>query len=233
MGISFSTVLEENQSQSSAKKTCELYSLEQKVYRQLEEQASKLYIAALHDECLPIVCAVHKVQKMSLNVESASIDEVRKRINEVLHGDYLEEFVKLLTEKLNNILETTTTGDEERLCTHVVFANKSILRVDLFVYYRWFRPTEVLGEYRNILAYYMQVGLLDITKARPQVLIYELTRATEEEKLSHACQKLEYRTKYTERLNYTLQYKAKVPTGKFNRVFSFLGGGGIPPEPLF
>ena len=45
------------ESQSNIKTvTCELFSLERKVCHKLEEQASKLYIKALHDECLPIVC---------------------------------------------------------------------------------------------------------------------------------------------------------------------------------
>ena len=226
MEKSFSTALEESKSQNNENTICELYSLERNVYRKLEEQASKLYITALHDECLPIVCAVHKTQKLVLNVGYAQRDEIRRRINEVLHGDYLEEFVKLLAEKLNNILEITTVGDEERLYTHVVFANKSILRVDLFFYYRSFRPAEALGEYNNILVYYMQVGLLDIAKARQQVLIYELARATEEEKLSNACQKLEARAKFTERLSYAVQHTAKVPRGKYNGVSSWFQGIG-------
>ena len=224
MGISFSSALEENESQRKAKTICEFYSLERKVLQKLEDQASKLYITALHDECLPIVCAVHKTQKLSLNVDSVSRDEVRKRITEVLRGDYLEELVILLTEKLNNVLETTTIGDEERSYTNVVFANKSVLRVDLFVYHRWFRATEVLSEYNNILAYYMQVGLLDITKARPQVLIYELTRSTKEDKLDDACEKLQARGKYTDRLIFIVLYLSKFPRGKYNR--GNLGFGG-------
>ena len=217
MGKSFSTALEERKNQSNVSVICELYSLERKVFRKLVDQASKLYITALHEECLPIVCAVQNTQKLSLNVDSVSRNEVRKRINEVLRGDYLEELVILLTEKMNNVLETTTIGDEERSYTNVVFANKSVLRVDLFVCHRWFRATEVLSEYNNILAYYMQVGLLDIAKARPQVLIYELTRSTKEDKLDDACEKLEIRAKYTKRLYYTVEYTAKFPRGKYNR----------------
>ena len=79
--------------------------MKRKVYQKSRNSlASKFYITALLDECLPIVCAVPKNQKMSLNVESTSRDEVRKGINEVLHGDCLEEFVKLVAENLNNIL---------------------------------------------------------------------------------------------------------------------------------
>ena len=56
---------------------------------------------ALNDECLPIVCAVDKKQKILLNVDSVSTDEDRTKINEILHGDYLEELIKLLAGKLN------------------------------------------------------------------------------------------------------------------------------------
>ena len=68
--------------------------------------------------------------------------------------------------------------------------DKSVLRSDLFVYYRRFRPNESLSVCNNVLAYFVQVGLIDNTKARPQVLIYELTRATHHDKLSEASNKL-------------------------------------------
>ena len=214
MGISVSTVLEGNEVQSDIKTICELYSLERKISRKLEEQTWKLYLNALHDECLPIVCAVDKKQKLLLNVDSVASDEIKKKVNEVLLGDYLEELIKLLSEKLNNVLRNTTTGDEESLITHVVFANKSVLRIDLFVYHRRFRLSESLCEYNNILAYFVQVGLLDITKARPQVLIYELTRATELDKLREASNNLLAQAKYIARLYDALHHLATATTGK-------------------
>ena len=152
------------ESQSSIKTAvCELYSLERKVCHS-EEQASKLYIKALHDECLPIICAADKKQRILLNVDSVSTDEVRTKINEILHGDYLEGPIKLLAEKLNIAQQNGTIGEEESLYTHVVFANKSVLCIDLFAYHRRFRLTDSLSEYNNILAYFVQVGLVDITK---------------------------------------------------------------------
>ena len=215
MGIYLSTVLEECKREGrDANTICELYSLERKVIHKLEDEASKLYIAALHDECLPIVCAVHNTQKILLNVKSATRHEVGKNVHEVLRGNYLEELVNLLTENLSNILESATIGVEERSFKHVVFANKSVLRIDLFVYYDRFRPREAVTEYNSILAYYVQVGLLDTERARPQVLIYELTRATEEDKLNHACERLEARINSTGRLHNTVQYTAKNFRGK-------------------
>ena len=157
MGISFSGVLDENERQGNVNVVYELYSLERKVCHKLEEQASKLYIKALHvyDECLPIVCAVGKKQKILLKVDSVSTDEVGTKVNEILHGDYLEELIKLLAEKLNSTLGTTTAGEEGNLYTHVAFANESVLRIDLFVYHRRFRLTESLSKYNNILAYFL------------------------------------------------------------------------------
>ena len=212
MGISFSGALEENERQSNVNVIHELCSLERKVCHKLEEQASKLYINALHDECLPIICAVDKKQNILLNVGSVSSDEVRTKINDILHGDYLEQLMNLLAEKLNIALGTTTAGDEESLYKHVVFANKSVLRIDLFVYHRRFSYTESLSDYNNILAYFVQVGLVEIIKTRPPVLIYELTRATDHTKVNNACKELEALAKCTERLNYTVQPRAKVPS---------------------
>ncbi len=223
MGISLSTLLKgPRETKSNVKTVYELYSLERKVCRKLEEQASKLYINALNDECLPIICAVDKKQRLLLNVDSASSDEIRKKKKEVLHGDYLEELVKLLAEKLNNVLGNTTTGDEESLFTHVVFANMSVLRIDLFVYHHRFRLSDSLCEYNNILAYFVQVGLLDIAKARPQILIYELTRATEHDKLCEASNKLQAQAKYIERLYHALHHLAAATTGK-NTSFTVKG----------
>ena len=145
------------------------------------------------------------------------IDQVRHSLNGLLRGNYLKELVVLLTEKLNNVLESAKMiGDtEERLFRYVVFANKSILRLDFFVYYRSFLPNESLKDYNNILAYFIQVGLLDILKARSQVLNYELTRATEADKINDACEKLEAREKCTEKLGFILQYVSKISTGKY------------------
>ena len=123
----------------------------------------------------------------------------------------------MLTEKLNNVLESAKMiGDtEERLFRYVVFANKSILRLDFFVYYRSFLPNESLKDYNNVLAYFIQVGLLDILKARPLVLIYELTRATEEDKISDACKKLKARENCTRKLGFILQNMGKISTGGY------------------
>ena len=93
-------------------------------------------------------------------------------------------------------------------------ANKSILRVDLFVYYRRFGPTKTLRGYSNILAYYLQVGLLDIAKTRPQVLIYELTKTTEEEKLYEASKNLQARAKSMECLYHAFSLLSKLTSGK-------------------
>ena len=216
MGASLNTLLEDPcETQTNIKTVCELYSLERKVCHKLEEQASKLYINALHDECLPIVCAVDKKQKILLNMDSVSSDEVRTKINEILHGDYLEELIKLLAEKLNIALQNNATGEEESLYTHVVLANKSVLRIDLFLYHRRFSLTESLGEYNNIMAYFVQVGLLDITKARPKVLIYELTRATHHDKLREASNKL----KAQARQYHVVHHLAKVITGTKSAMF--------------
>lgn len=221
MGISLSTALEESKGNSNDNAIYELHLLQRNVLRKLEEQTSKLYLTALKDECLPIVCAVDKKQAIVLKIDAVSENQVRHSLNELLRGNYLEELVVLLTQKLNNVLKrqkSAIIGDKElkeRLFKYVVFANKSILRLDFFVYYRSLLPNESLKDYNNILAYFIQVGLLDILKARPQVLIYELTRATEEDKINDACKKLKARENCTRKLGFILQYMGKISTGKY------------------
>ena len=218
MGISLSTALEESKGNSNDNTIYELHLLERNVLRKLEEQTSKLYLTALKDECLPIVCAVDKKQAIMLKIDAVSENQVRHSLNELLRGNYLEELVVLLTEKLNNVLKrqkSAIIGDKERLFKYVVFANKSILRLDFFVYYRSLLPNGSLKDYNNILAYFIQVGLLDILKVRSQVLIYELTRATEEDKINDACKKLKARENCTRKLGFILQYMGKISTGKY------------------
>ena len=218
MGISLSTALEESKGNRNDNTIYELHLLERNVLRKLEEQTSKLYLTALKDECLPIVCAVDKKQVIMLKIDAVSENQVRHSLNELLRGNYLEELVVLLTEKLNNILKrqkSAIIGDKERLFKYVVFANKSILRLDFFVYYRSLLPNESLKDYNNILAYFIQVGLLDILKVRSQVLIYELTRATEEDKINGAFKKLKARENCTRKLGFILQYMGKISTGKY------------------
>lgn len=195
MGISLSTALEESKGNSDDNTIYGLHLLERNALRKLEQQASILHLKALNDKCLPIVCAVDKKQMILLKIDAVpKIDQVRHSLNGLLRGNYLGELVVLLTEKLNNVLESAKmSGDtDERLFRYVVFANKSILRLDVFVYYRSFLPNESLKDYNNVLAYFIQVGLLDILKARPQVLIYELTRATKKIKLTMPARNLRH-----------------------------------------
>lgn len=195
MGISLSTALEESEGNSNDNTICELHLLERSVLGKLEEQASKLYQTALNDEYLPIVCAVDKKQAIVLKVDAVPENQVRRSLNELLRGNDLlvEELVVLLKEKLDNVLKSAIIGDEESLFAYFVIANNSILRLDFFVYYRSFRSSESLKDYNNILAYFIQVGLLNVRKAPRQVLKYELTRVTEEDKAKDACEKLKAR----------------------------------------
>lgn len=62
---------------------------------------------------------------------------------------------------------------------HVVSANNSVLRIDYYLY---------LNE--NTLFYFVQVGVLDMTRVRPAVLNYELTRTTQSEKVEEPSKNL-------------------------------------------
>ena len=96
MGISLSTALEENKANSNDNTIYELHLLERNVLRKLEEQTSKLYLTALNDECLPIVCAVDKKQAIVLKIDAVSENQVRHSLNELLGGNYLEEQGKIV-----------------------------------------------------------------------------------------------------------------------------------------
>lgn len=190
MGQSFSQAVDD--ASDHKVKSSELDLLKQSVLGKIEEQKSKLTM--LNGEYLPIMGAsVTNHQAMVLKVDAVSENQVRHSLKELLKGYYLEELVVLLTEKMNDVLKSAIAGGQESLFAKVVFASKSISRLDLFVYFRSLRSNESLKDYNNILAYFIQVGLLDILKVRPQVLQYNLTKVTEEDNVNHACEKLKAR----------------------------------------
>ena len=82
MGISLRTALEESKRNSNENTISELYLLERNVLCKLEDQVSTLYLKALNDECLPIVCTVtvDKRQEILLNIDTANSNEVRESL---------------------------------------------------------------------------------------------------------------------------------------------------------
>lgn len=146
--------------------------------------------SAVEDKSLPIVAVVDKSMKYSIKVSSATSEEVGKAIGEVLKGDFLSGVTDLITVGLNAMLGNESVGETEKQDFHVVFANNSLLRIDCLFYKYEFSSKGLIDKAQNIFCYYLQVGVLDLEKVDPQILLYELTKAVGESSLPGASRHL-------------------------------------------
>ena len=146
--------------------------------------------SAVEDKSLPIVAVVDKSMKYSIKVSSATSEEVGKAIGEVLKGDFLSGVTDLITVGLNAMLGNESVGETEKQDFHVVFANNSLLRIDCMFYKYEFSSKGLIDKAQNIFCYYLQVGVLDLEKVDPQILLYKLTKAVGESSLPGASRHL-------------------------------------------
>lgn len=146
--------------------------------------------SAVEDKSLPIVAVVDKSMKYSIKISSATSEEVGKAIGEVLNGDFLSGVTDLITVGLNSMLGNESVGETEKQDFHVVFANNSLLRIDCMFYKYEFSSKGLIDKAQNIFCYYLQVGVLDLEKVDPQILLYELTKAVGERSLPGASRHL-------------------------------------------
>lgn len=206
---------------------------ERKTYNSMQEifecTKAKMYIAALNDECLPIVCAVDKFHEFLFQVDHVVIEnDLKDKINDILKkhlsGEHLDELVELMKRVLKSVLEPTclTSPPKESVQQmHVVHANRSLLRIDYFVH--WVKQ----GNDKKALFYYVQVGVMDMARVRLPVLIYELTRATKENDIEKVGEKLKKKAQSIILLNEAAQTLVKAARGEKE----ILRAGG-PATPL-
>ena len=147
--------------------------------------------SAIEDTSLPIVAVVDKSMKYSIKVSSATSEEVGKAIGEVpVKGDFLSGVTDMITVGLKAMLGNESVGETEKQDFHVVFANNSLLRIDYMFYKYEFSSKGLINKAQNIFCYYLQVGVLDLEKMDPQILLYELTKAVGESSLPAASRHL-------------------------------------------
>lgn len=215
MGQNQSTISQLVEKKKDAKefeKAFKLLSTEKSLRQTLDCKKSKMYIDALNDECLPIVCARDQFEEFLVDVEVGSEESevlkngIKNKLEKHLQSEYLEELTSLLTGVLQSVLKAPIKHEVQQ--THVVYANKSVIRIDYYLHF------ESIEEAKNVLLYYIQVGVIDIAKARPPVLIYELSRATKDDKLKEAGEALKRKADDTVHLYDAMQTLAKAARGE-------------------
>ena len=151
---------------------------QQKIYHSMQEILegikAKMYIAALNDECLPIVCAVYKFHEFLFDVNYENDDrlqaKIENRLQKHLRGQHLDKLVELMTvgvlKSVTVLLPasttsppTTATSKESVQQMRVVYANRSLLRINYYVH----RLTQ---NDKKALFFYVQVGVIDMEGVR-------------------------------------------------------------------
>lgn len=178
---------------------------EGEMLQKYEEKKAKLYIEALNDECLPIICAVDTFSDFLFNPKVSKQEDIGIIMEKHLNGKYLTEFLGLIKGVVEKVLAQPTDVVEEKY-VHVVYANKSVLRIDYYLYRHRFKLQVggVLTEVDTLL-YFVQVGVIDMGRVRIPVLEYELTRATEPGELDEAHQEMKDRAQSSTHLQEVLQ----------------------------
>ena len=210
---------EKEKDQSKATEVVRLRKKEGEMRQKYEEKKAKLYIEALNDECLPIVCAVDTFYEFLLI--DTGVQPSYGRILEVimekhLQGD-LKGFVELVEGVVKRVFEQSTNVVEEKQM-HVVSANKSVLRIDYYLYLN-------KSDFGNTLFYFVQVGVVDMTRVRLAVLYYELTRVTQSEKVKEASNKVQEMAESSKHMYVALEVLVKT----FKNHQASTTGGGSPP----
>lgn len=191
MGHAISHTIQEQQKQNNEETVEELQMLHKMLVNKVSAASATLKDEALQDKSLPIAAVVDTSEKYSVKVSNVPSAEIQDAVNEILSGDFLEGLDSLLHATLNTFLGNTSAGESETKDFHVVFANNSLLRVDYMLYKYEFSSKGLKKEFQNGFCHYSQIGVLDIKKTNPQILLYELTRSIGEKNLHKAAEHLQ------------------------------------------
>ena len=193
MGQNLGEHITEKESAGEYERALKLRKIEQVVRQRFEEKKATLYIGALNDECLPIICAVDTFYDFLFVGDKKDLSGIEIILNKHLRGKYKAKFVDLIKSVVKNVLKKKSAESY----MHVVYANMSFLRIDYYIYFT-----------DDTLFYFVQVGVLDMERVRLPVLIYELTRATRPTHLKELVVKAKETAKYSRILHPTLNYLA-------------------------
>ena len=200
MGQVISNFIEESEKRNEAQVVEPLQLLQKLVSAKLEAQAAKLEAEAFEDKSLPIVATVKKVETYLVKVETAPSEDIKKSMEDIFQGEFLDGFQHLVTAAVNELLGNTLAGEKEFSSFQVVFANNSLLRIDFYIYKYDFSSEGLREKIQNAFCYVVQVGVLDLKKVDPQVVLYELDKSIGTVNIPDAIAKIKQEVKYMEQL---------------------------------
>ena len=200
MGNSITNAMKEQQEKNNLETLEQLQTLQKMMNNKIAAESSQMKDDALQDKSLPIVAIVDTTEKYTVKVESKPNKAIEDAVKHILSGDFIGGLVELLSVALDEFLGDTSAGEKFKKDFHVVFANNSLLRVDFMLYKYDFSSKGLVDEVQNGFCYYAQIGVLDLKKVSPQVLLYELTKAIGQDNLDAAEKALESLATFAERL---------------------------------
>lgn len=225
MGNPISRELKAQQAKNDEQTIETLTMMSKMLQNKVAATSAELESKALGDSKLPVVAIVSKTEKYMTNVSSKASDgEVDSAVKEVLSGKFLSGLTTIINGSLNTILGNTTAGEMEKQEYHVVFANNSLVRVDYLIYKYEFTSKGITKIAKNAFCYYVQVGVLDLMKVNPQVLLYEISRAIKEDQIKDVEERLKELGQFAKDL-YTV-----VPELETSQATGSLPGGGKAHE---
>ena len=99
------------------------------------------------------------------------------------------------------------------------------------MYKHEFTSRGIIDKVKNVFCYYPQVGVLDLEKVNPQILLYELTRAIGESRLPDAAKRLQNLTVFAKDLYKVVHELDKSTAGSLeaeSRPNTLAVGGNTP-----
>lgn len=204
MGQTVGTVISETDKKKEVNVVEQLRSYQRMISAKLEAEREKISKEAFNDTKLPILSLVSTTQDYRLKV-TAETKDLKVRVGEILDsvigGGYIKGLKGILSLALDQLLGNVSVGESEKKESHVAFANNSLLRIDCYMYKYQFQSDGLISSSKNIFGYYIQVGVLDLIKVNPQIVLYELTSSVGDAKqLEEATKKLTTMASFTKKL---------------------------------
>ena len=204
MGQTVGTVISESDKKKEVNVVEQLRSYQRMISAKLEAEREKISKEAFNDTKLPILSLVSTTQDYRLKV-TAETKDLKVRVGEILDsvigGGYIKGLKGILSLALDQLLGNVSVGESEKKESHVAFANNSLLRIDCYMYKYQFQSDGLISSSKNIFGYYIQVGVLDLIKVNPQIVLYELTSSVGDAKqLEEATKKLTTMASFTNKL---------------------------------
>ena len=161
MGQLVSAFLGEREGVHEAETLESLRILQKLVAAKLEAYAQKMEAEAFEDKSLPIIAVVDKTEKYLVKVENAPAEEIKKTLDDLFEGEFLDGLHNLVSTALNELLGNTSAGEKEKRAFHVVYANSTLLRVDYHMYKYDFSSKGLRDKMQNALCYVVHIAVLD------------------------------------------------------------------------